>query len=828
MAAKYRLLLSLITSLLLTSCVFSQHIDLIRSPRLPERPELNRGFTIQISVSPMLEAGSMPVRFDLQSNTKVARDRYLTLRLQTDDANVVPPSNGMQYDLTINLREGQNAYKKTYLLPKWFAGQALTATLLEDNLPLEGYEISFQVPISSRTPLISIGSSLGVLAQEIVCNWLYVDDETNGENQVPDLLSNFISIRDRQGFTNKDFQSYQELFSKRYPEHFPTNSIPSVQSWTTLQKGSGLERISTTQLVEDWRFYQRYDVILIHARNYRQLQLKQDPRYLAIRQWQLLGGTLVVVADQINLETEVSNKTKGLLDRIAEEELAEIIDEMESQLAGINLKHPVSRIFALPDPSGPDRLNYVVPAERESSTQSAAASILYEELTTGLTSSEIERFRLTSSIYHHLQTFGTFLRRYDRQQYYFPEQDFVTRHKPDGHQLHWIESWGLSVVDIGQGFTVHLDAGNQIATNRTRWKLINKLTKRLHSPTIRRGIDPIIGSSRFDDWKIPGVSEPPVYVFIGFLSMFFLFVGPITYWQTKRFNRPYLIFGIAPVLALTTTVLMFSYGIVADGFGTTGRIRQITWVDGKTKQAVERVRATYFSGSQLRDPLTFPPYAEVFPSINPKGEDWSTRAKQPPSKMGFVTLEEDHQSFDPSLLPPREQRQFVSHLAKTDFGRLLFDQKASALPILTNDFDISLTDIIVRDLTGTHWHLPSLAAGKSGAAKLLQANDASQLLGQLYINHRPVGGANESGNRSNQSRDRRGLDDLALKFGERLDVDNDALNGTLENWLLRHLLTLGEIPEGHFIATADITKDAVAIKGCELESSVHYIIGTLP
>ena len=357
----------------------------------------------------MLEAGSMPVRFDLQSNTKVARDRYLTLRLQTDDANVVPPSNGMQYDLTINLREGQNAYKKTYLLPKWFAGQALTATLLEDNLPLEGYEISFQVPISSRTPLISIGSSLGVLAQEIVCNWLYVDDETNGENQVPDLLSNFISIRDRQGFTNKDFQSYQELFSKRYPEHFPTNSIPSVQSWTTLQKGSGLERISTTQLVEDWRFYQRYDVILIHARNYRQLQLKQDPRYLAIRQWQLLGGTLVVVADQINLETEVSNKTKGLLDRIAEEELAEIIDEMESQLAGINLKHPVSRIFALPDPSGPDRLNYVVPAERESSTQSAAASILYEELTTGLTSSEIERFRLTSSIYHHLQTFGTFL-----------------------------------------------------------------------------------------------------------------------------------------------------------------------------------------------------------------------------------------------------------------------------------------------------------------------------------------------------------------------------------------------------------------------------------
>ena len=54
-----------------------------------------------------------------------------------------------------------------------------------------------------------------------------------------------------------------------------------------------------------------------------------------------------------------------------------------------------------------------------------------------------------------------------------------------------------------------------------------------------------------------------------------------------------------------------------------------------------------------------------------------------------------------------------------------------------------------------------------------------------------------------------------------------SLDGLLEDWLQYYLLTLGELPELHFAATAEITEDAVAIEGCETEASVHYVVGTL-
>ena len=52
-------------------------------------------------------------------------------------------------------------------------------------------------------------------------------------------------------------------------------------------------------------------------------------------------------------------------------------------------------------------------------------------------------------------------------------------------------------------------------------------------------------------------------------------------------------FAIAPVLTVITTLSMLGYSIIADGFGSHARIRQITWVDGVTGEGVERpVRLT--------------------------------------------------------------------------------------------------------------------------------------------------------------------------------------------------------------------------------------------
>ena len=108
--------------------------------------------------------------------------------------------------------------------------------------------------------------------------------------------------------------------------------------------------------------------------------------------------------------------------------------------------------------------------------------------------------------------------------------------------------------------------------------------------------------------------QPPVYALVGFLSVFIVVVGPIAYRRTSKSGRTHLMFVIAPALALFTTASMFAYGIVVDGFSTVGRMRQVTWVDGATGNAGERVLETYFAPISPRDGVSFPGDAEVFPS----------------------------------------------------------------------------------------------------------------------------------------------------------------------------------------------------------------------
>ena len=102
-------------------------------------------------------------------------------------------------------------------------------------------------------------------------------------------------------------------------------------------------------------------------------------------------------------------------------------------------------------------------------------------------------------------------------------------------------------------------------------------------------------TAEFKKWLVPGVAQPPVYVLVTLLTIFVILVGPVAYRRTTKAGRGHLMFVIAPVLAVVTTVSMFAYGLAADGVSTIARIRQITWVDGATGAAGERVRATYFA-----------------------------------------------------------------------------------------------------------------------------------------------------------------------------------------------------------------------------------------
>lgn len=364
-----------------------------------------------------------------------------------------------------------------------------------------------------------------------------------------------------------------------------------------------------------------------------------------------------------------------------------------------------------------------------------------------------------------------------------------------------------------------------------RWARVKRMLNERSSTMLRAGADPISGHSRFRDWTIPGVLQPPVYSFMGILSLFVVLVGPVAYRQTTKYGRSHLMFAIAPILAIVTTLAMLGYGVIADGFDTQARVRQLTWVDGTSGDAGERVLSTYFAGIRPSAGLRFPAKATVFRQAEPTGVPWKETNQLPPSTLGRITVTDDAQRFDSSFLPSREQRQFIVHAPRTQIGAVEFDDRSaddpsadSQMPSITSTFQFAIRDLIVRDPAGLYWTVERLDAGGTETCVRINAKDASKRLGDLYNQYRPIADANtrDSGNRDMQE----GFDALSA-IVQGLSVQQDLAVGIFEDWLRSQLQMSGEIPLKHFVAVADVSPDVLAVEGSEIVDSVRYVFGTL-
>ena len=364
--------------------------------------------------------------------------------------------------------------------------------------------------------------------------------------------------------------------------------------------------------------------------------------------------------------------------------------------------------------------------------------------------------------------------------------------------------------------------------NRVKWDCYAKLMAKDVSPVLRRGVEPILGNAEYKKWLVPGVAQPPIYVLVTFLAIFVVVVGPVAYRRTTKSGRGYLMFVIAPVLAMVTTVSMFAYGLAADGFSTLGRIRQITWVDGATGAAGERVRETYFAPISPRAGLTFPADAAVFPVRRPDFKAWESRHNMTTTPLGAVTVTEKNQRFGSSLLPSREQKQFVSHRPRFDVGRLTVTRTDVKEPKckVANEFKFRINDAVVRDREGSYWQVRNLEPGQSQVAEALTEAAARTVLGNYYLDHNPVAANGSRGGRGSGWGG--GLKDLAAELSRKLHGGSSLTGGRFEDWLRQSLQIQNELPLGFFVAVCDVMPDVTAIEGCEIESSVHYVIGTLP
>ncbi|MGI9474190.1 MAG: hypothetical protein ACR2NZ_21800 [Rubripirellula sp.] len=574
-----------------------------------------------------------------------------------------------------------------------------------------------------------------------------------------------------------------------WPEAFGGASA-SPAFWSQMLSGPTLLAVGQDELPTDWRGYQQYDVLVISTKGAEALTTKSE-QWRAMRGWMLNGGTIVVYDAETPESIADTLGVSWTGDADARERVARYASEYQQNLGALETRattYIAELQLELKESEGQGN-GAVTSSATMSSLRLPLATIKKE-----LKEAKAEAARLAEEPHHSLNE--------------------------------WTKR--VQVQSVGSGELIclrRIEEGE--LPPKAYWDLVNDEIDFRASPVIRRGVDPMVGDRRFSRWLIPGVAQPPVYTFMGLLTAFVILVGPVAYRRTAKQGRSYLMFAIAPVLALITTVAMFGYGIVSDGFGTVVRVRQLTWVDGNLGDAGERVRATYFAGVRPGDGLRFAGDAEVIGYREGTGDAWEELDELAPSVMGKISIREDLQRFDSSFLPSRQQKQFVTHQPRYEIGRLQLtpDPKGIAAPRVSNGFSFAMRELVVRDRLGVYWQAMEVAPGQSVKCKALTVQDASKALGKLYRDNRPVSAVRE---RSQVNQYRNLIFDVVTDVSRNLGTKTTVNEGVFEYWLQAHLQTSGDIPRSHFVGLSEISADVLAVENCEVSSSVRYVFGTLP
>ncbi|NND99217.1 MAG: hypothetical protein HKN47_18010 [Pirellulaceae bacterium] len=133
--------------------------------------------------------------------------------------------------------------------------------------------------------------------------------------------------------------------------------------------------------------------------------------------------------------------------------------------------------------------------------------------------------------------------------------------------------------------------------------------------------------------------------------------------------------------------------------------------------------------------------------------------------------------------------------------------------------------VIIRDANGDYWGTKFLDPNETTYGTRLDSRSASSWLGKLHSDYRPM--ATTDDNQSSSRREIKIIDPLGA-IAKRLGMQTRFEDGLFEDWLRSHLQLRGEIPREHFVATASVSDDVIAVEVSEVLDSVRYVFGTLP
>ncbi len=249
----------------------------------------------------------------------------------------------------------------------------------------------------------------------------------------------------------------------------------------------------------------------------------------------------------------------------------------------------------------------------------------------------------------------------------------------------------------------------------------------------RHGESSRIGTSDFLLFLIPGIGGVPVVMFLVLITIFAVVIGPLNYFVLARRKQLHLLLLTIPGVALMTSLLLFSYTIVAHGFNVKARCRSLTFIDQASQSAVTFGRLSLYAGQAPSAGMQFSRDTAVFP-IWPENEQFES---------GQVDWT-NSQNLTSGWLRSRTRTQFLTVGHRTERGRLEVTSSSSDKLTVANGFEWGFEPLVVINEQGRLFVGQSVPAGASidlQPATEDELNDGATAL-QRYPLELPTGLAN--------------------------------------------------------------------------------------
>ncbi|MCO8125005.1 hypothetical protein NHH03_24930 [Stieleria sp. TO1_6] len=368
----------------------------------------------------------------------------------------------------------------------------------------------------------------------------------------------------------------------------------------------------------------------------------------------------------------------------------------------------------------------------------------------------------------------------------------------------------IGVVSYGLGRVVLIDDPDPFPGSFQLWQGLETDQQKWSQ---RNGVDYSTGNDSYWAWLMSAVGQPPVTAFVILNGLFVLVMGPVLYFTLRRRARLYLLYFLAPAMALVVTLGLFLYAFLSDGFDNRARVRQLTWLDGKHPTqnaaddqshypAINQSRQTYYTVVDNQQGLRFPDDTMVLPvhhSALMNNYNYNVASGQRPGDY-LIQQQGDQRIYSGDFLPTRSQVHYLVTQPSEQTFPIDVQFDASTVT-LTNRLSTPLHRVMVRDPDGIYWQSNHVPPGAT-----VQLNrENKNLFPQI---------ANDVIDPSTS--------DLPVPYQARTSLnDRTGMETKFSDFVQTP-------PTRSFVALTDVAADQFALRQCVPEDCVQLIGGMLP